>query len=379
MPQSFFNQASARLSVEGAKMFVNCNPAGVHHWFYKEVLQQAQDKDVLYIHFTMDDNLSLTEEIKNRYKKMYTGVFAKRYIEGKWCAAEGLIYDMFDEEEMVVEPEEIPYDEIEKWVVSSDYGTANATVFLLIGKTFDGDVYVAREYYFSGREEAQAQGDFEAQKTDIEFAGDLKTFIMEAYPLTGKGYRSSVNDSVLVVVDPSAASFIAQLRRQRFKVSKANNSVLDGIRTVASAFSEGKLKVSSECYHLIDELHTYSWDKKAQEHGIDKPQKLNDHCCIVGNTLIHTTKGLIPIKNLVGTFGEVITLNPETHEKVIKPFNNVMCTEKNAKVIKLIFENNEELVLTENHPVLTNRGWIQAGKLTLEDDIVTYDERRFNN
>ena len=83
MPQSFFNQASARLSVEGAKMFVNCNPAGIYHWFYKDILQQAKEKDVLYIHFTMDDNLSLTEEIKNRYKRMYTGVFAKRYIEGR--------------------------------------------------------------------------------------------------------------------------------------------------------------------------------------------------------------------------------------------------------------------------------------------------------
>ena len=279
MPQSFFNQASARLSVEGAKMFVNCNPAGIYHWFYKDILQQAKEKDVLYIHFTMDDNLSLTEEIKNRYKRMYTGVFAKRYIEGRWCAAEGLIYDMFDEEEMVVEPEEIPYDEMERWVIGCDYGTANATVFLMAGKTYDGVIYVAREYYFAGREEAQAQGDFEAQKTDIEYAGDLKQFIMEAYPLTGKTYRSSVNDSVNVIVDPAAASFILQLRRQRFKVSKANNSVLDGIRTVASAFSEGNLKVSSECVNLIDELHTYSWDKKAQERGIDKPVKSHDHCC----------------------------------------------------------------------------------------------------
>ena len=90
---------------------------------------------------------------------------------------------------------------------------------------------------------------------------------MEAYPLTGKTYRSSVNDSVNVIVDPAAASFILQLRKQRFKVSKANNSVLDGIRTVASAFSEGNLKISSECVNLIDELHTYSWDKKAQERG----------------------------------------------------------------------------------------------------------------
>ena len=289
----------------------------------------------------------------------------------RWCAAEGLIYDMFDEEEMVVEPEEIPYDEMERWVIGIDYGTANATVYLMAGKTYDGVIYIAREYYFAGREEAQAQGDFEAQKTDIEYAGDLKQFIMEAYPLTGKTYRSSVNDSVNVIVDPAAASFILQLRRQRFKVSKANNSVLDGIRTVASAFSEGNLKVSSECVNLIDELHTYSWDKKAQERGIDKPVKYHDHCCVTGETLIHTTNGYKEIRELVGTEGYVNTLNPNTGEKCVKKYKNVICTDESARVLKLEFENGASFKVTANHPILTTNGWKLAGELTLDDDVVT--------
>lgn len=83
IPESFYNQATARLSIEGAKCFMNCNPSSPHHWFYKNVLKKLREKDGLYIHFTMDDNLSLSEEVKNRYKKMYSGVFAKRYVEGK--------------------------------------------------------------------------------------------------------------------------------------------------------------------------------------------------------------------------------------------------------------------------------------------------------
>lgn len=83
MPQSFYNQATARLSIEGAKVFANCNPSSPRHWFYTEVLSKLKEKDGLYIHFTMDDNLSLSDEIKDRYKKMYSGVFNSRYIEGR--------------------------------------------------------------------------------------------------------------------------------------------------------------------------------------------------------------------------------------------------------------------------------------------------------
>lgn len=83
MPQSFYNQATARLSVEGAKVFCNCNPESPYHWFYTDVLSKLKEQNGLYIHFTMDDNLTLSDEIKERYKRMYSGVFRDRYIEGR--------------------------------------------------------------------------------------------------------------------------------------------------------------------------------------------------------------------------------------------------------------------------------------------------------
>ena len=80
------------------------------------------------------------------------------------------------------------------------------------------------------------------------------------------------------MVDPAAASFILQMRRFHMKSKRATNEVLDGIRNVATYIAERKLKVSSECTHLIEELHTYSWDEKAQARGQDVPLKVNDHC-----------------------------------------------------------------------------------------------------
>lgn len=82
MPESFYNQITARLSIEGAKVWTSSNPNSPHHWFYKKVLMQLKEKDGIYIHFTMKDNLSLSPQIIDRYERMYSGVWKKRFIEG---------------------------------------------------------------------------------------------------------------------------------------------------------------------------------------------------------------------------------------------------------------------------------------------------------
>lgn len=102
MPESFVNQATGRCSVDGSKYWFNCNPDGPYHWFKTDWIDKAEKKKIVYLHFTMNDNLSLSERIKKRYRSMYTGVFYKRYILGLWAVAEGIIYDMFSEEKHVI-------------------------------------------------------------------------------------------------------------------------------------------------------------------------------------------------------------------------------------------------------------------------------------
>lgn len=275
MPMSFFNQITGRLSVEGAKIFCSCNPSSPWHWFKKEVLDKMREKDGLYIHFTMEDNPSLSEEVKARYRKMYSGVWAKRFISGLWVASSGLIYDMFNENINLIAPENIPYEDAIKWCVGVDYGTANATAFLLMFKDSKGVIYACKEWYFEGRAEAELNNNYDSQKTDLEYSEDAKNFIGENYNLTGLTYRD-----IVFVVDPAANSFKLQLRRRKFKTKNGNNEVLDGVRTVASYMGQGKFKVSAECKMLLKEIHTYSWDVKAQEKdGIDRILKKNDHVC----------------------------------------------------------------------------------------------------
>ena len=120
MPESFVNQATARCSVEGAKLWFNCNPEGPSHWFYTKWVLEASKRKMLHLHFTMDDNLSLSAVVKARYESLYSGVFYDRFIRGLWVVAEGLIYTMFNKDFHVVPSVPRPY---EKYMMSCDYGT----------------------------------------------------------------------------------------------------------------------------------------------------------------------------------------------------------------------------------------------------------------
>lgn len=249
LTESFVNQAAARCSIGGAKLWFNCNPEGPNHWFKKKWIDG--NKNLIYLHFTMDDNLSLSEEIKNRYRRMYTGVFHSRFVLGQWVAADGVIYDMFSDKNLF-EGDVV----CEKYFVSADYGTQNPCVFILWGH-HRGRWYAVREYYYNGREEG-------TQKTDSDYGDDMESFLGGITPAA-------------IIVDPSAASFIAELKSRGYRVRRAKNSVIDGIRTVGSMLSKREIFFSKSLTHTIAEFSAYVWDKDAVERGDDKPLKENDH------------------------------------------------------------------------------------------------------
>ena len=249
MPESFVNQATGRCSVDGSKFWFNCNPEGPEHWFKKQWVDRRQEKKLLHLHFTMEDNLSLSERIKARYRALYAGVFYRRYILGEWCLAEGLVYQ-FDPERHITK--ELPTDGT--WYISCDYGTLNPFSAGLWCVSNGRAVRVA-EYYYSGRGSS-------SMKTDEEYYQELEK-------LAGD------RDIRHVVVDPSAASFIACIRRHgRFSVRKAKNDVLPGIRLTASMLHAGVIKIGAGCKDAIREFGLYRWEEKGE---IDKPIKENDH------------------------------------------------------------------------------------------------------
>ena len=249
MPESFVNQATARCSVAGSKFWFNCNPEGPMHWFYVKWILKCRSRKLLYLHFTMEDNLTLAEEIKERYRAQYVGVFFDRFIRGLWVVAEGLVYQ-FDPERHIAK--ELPTDGV--WYISCDYGTLNPFSAGLWCVSNGRAVRVA-EYYYSGRGSS-------SMKTDEEYYQELEK-------LAGD------RDIRHVVVDPSAASFIACIRRHgRFSVRKAKNDVLPGIRLTASMLHAGVIKIGAGCKDAIREFGLYRWEEKGE---VDKPIKENDH------------------------------------------------------------------------------------------------------
>jgi len=265
MPKSFVDQAIGRCSVEGSRYFFNCNPAGPYHWFKTEFIDKAEEKRAYLLHFTMDDNLSLSDKVKDRFKRMFSGVFFKRYILGLWVMAEGVIFDMFSEEIHKVETKDREYT---KFYISIDYGTQNPTTFGLWG-LFDGIWYKVKEYHYDGRKQGK-------QKTDEEYYHDLVEF--------AQGYQI-----IKVIIDPSAASFIATIQKHgKFIVKKAKNDVLKGIRNMATALKEKKVLYNDCCVETFREFSSYVWDEKATERGEDKPIKQNDHCLDSDRYFINT-------------------------------------------------------------------------------------------
>ena len=250
MPRSFVEQALARCSVKNSKFWFNCNPSHPAHWFYKEWVKKCEEKNCLYLHFTMADNPSLTNKIRERYERLYSGTFYQRFIEGKWVAAEGAVYPFFSAEHQK-EPPDGPYDDC---AVSCDYGTVNPASFGLWVKK-EGVWYRAKEYYYDSKREGSQRTDEEHYKALEELCG---------------GYNVR-----FVTVDPSAASFIECIRRHgKFAVIPAKNDVLDGIRRVSDALKKHEIYISPDCADAIREFSLYVWE---QDSGRDCVKKENDH------------------------------------------------------------------------------------------------------
>lgn len=250
MPRAFVEQAVARCSVRGSKLWFNCNPEGPEHWFYKEWIEKAESRGALRLHFTMEDNPGLPPEIRQRYERLYTGVFYRRFVLGEWAAAQGLVYDFFDPDK---DAAEVPDGPFSAWRVSVDYGTVNPLSMGLWGEK-NGVWYRVEEVYYDSRREGR-------QKTDAEYAEMLEQLV-------------AGRDIQRVIVDPSAASFIETLRRKGWQVMKADNDVADGIRVTADLLRQRRIVLCRPCRDCLREMALYCWDERS---GRDAPRKEHDH------------------------------------------------------------------------------------------------------
>jgi len=257
IPESFFQMLLSRLSIRDSKLFCTTNPDSPMHWLKVKFLDRENELSLKRFHFTLTDNPSLSDQFIDNIKKEYSGLYYDRFILGLWVLAEGLVYSFFDTTLHTIDTSIVRGVE---YILGVDYGTTNPTAFSLIAidRSKSPMCSLEREYYYDSTVEL-------SQKTDFEFAQDLKQFI------EGLNVRS-------IYIDPAAASFKAELYRQGvYNIVDANNDVLNGIRFVSTMITTGDFKIGKYCKHTIKEIGSYSWDERAKNLGVDKPRKTNDH------------------------------------------------------------------------------------------------------
>lgn len=251
-PKSFFDMLTTRLSISGAKLFGTTNPDSPYHWLKTEYLDNTA-LSIYHAKFTLDDNaVNLDPDYLADLKSKTFGLFYKRYILGEWVLAEGVVYDMFQ----TLTNEDFKGRQT---IIAIDYGIANPTCFLKIKFNDNTKIVVTDEYYYDYKITNK-------QKTDSELASDLTRFI-------GSDIITAI------YIDPSALSFINEVKKLRLRVKDADNDVIPGIAFVSQLLGLQWLWVHRRCKNLVKQLGIYSWDPKKQKEGIDKPLKTEDHAC----------------------------------------------------------------------------------------------------
>lgn len=269
-PQSVFNQLMARLSIEGAKCFCNCNPDSPYHWFYTDYITNEAILDKKIWKFLMDDNLSLSKSYMDSLKQEYRGVWYERMILGNWVSAEGRIYDMIDRKVHYIDTStKLPENpNLIKWLVGCDYGTSTVMSWGLYAKLPSGVFLKVKEFYYDAVKK-------KAQQTDYEFATAFQNWLGPIRPHT-------------VYCDPSASSWKLELMRRGYRVQNADNDVINGIRHVSTLLSTGKYFMDKSCVNTEREYDSYVWDPVAQLQGKDKPVKAHDHTCDTDRYVLYT-------------------------------------------------------------------------------------------
>ncbi|NUQ88295.1 MAG: PBSX family phage terminase large subunit [Glycomyces artemisiae] len=276
LPEGFWTQLLARLSVPGARLFATTNPDSPRHWLKTGYLDRAAELNLRAWHFRLADNPSLSPEYVANLAAEYVGLWRRRMIDGAWVVAEGAVYDMWDEARHVVT--ELP--PMRRYWAGIDYGTTNATSAILLGYGVDDRLYACAEWRHDSRATHR-------QMTDAQYSTAIRKWLAEwqhpAEPAAGVAPE-------WVFVDPSAASFSTQLWHDGLPgLARAVNDVRDGIRSVAAALAAGLLSVHESCEGLLSELPGYSWDPKATARGEDAPIKADDHSADALRYAVHST------------------------------------------------------------------------------------------
>ena len=269
MPQSFVAQAEARCSVAGSKLWYNCNPKGPSHWFKKEYVDIAKDKKLLYLHFTMKDNLTLPQEVRERYERMFTGVFYIRNVLGLWVTAEGKIYTAFKKDNIIPVTEWYARDKDGRYThplrkrisvvtMGVDFGgNKSSHAFNLTGFTSGFNELVTLK-------EKRILEDVTPNELEDQFLEFVRECIAE-YPQLTTIYCDSA-EQVLI------RGFKTVLRNNGIAIAVKNarkGEIIDRIRFYCQMMNQMRYFIVSDCKETIQAFDDAVWEEDKEDVRLD--------------------------------------------------------------------------------------------------------------
>ena len=344
------------------RIYLTCNPGGIGHQWVKRIfitrdfLPNENPDDYLFIKATVEDNKDLLEGSPDYINALdlLPEDIRKAHRYGDWDALSGGYFPEFTVKTHVIKPFAIP----DSWVKyrAFDYGL-DMFACLWIAVDFNGRHYVYREFAESKlivSEAARAALTSTPANERVEYTV-APPDMWSTQKDTGKTMATLFAESGLPVL-------------------KANNSRVQGWLAVKEFFKimpDGKpnMVVFETCKGLIDDIMAIQHDEKNPSDCAKQPHEIT-HRCISGDTLIHTTDGLVPIRDLVGKEGTCYCW--DGNGITTSTYHSACITQDAAEVFELEMEDGTKLKATANHKVLTAAGWKMVSELSLDDDVLSF-------
>ncbi len=296
LPQSFWMMLLSRLRTPNARLFATTNPDSPAHWLRKHFMLRSVDVGMRYWNFRLEDNPSLTAEYIGRLKRQYTGLWYRRYIDGAWCMAEGVIYEEWDDSVHVVAPFRPPDSWTRWWTV--DFGFVHPFVAQFWAQDPDGRLWLYREIVYTHRlvedHARQILSLVRRPRADVDWA----KLGREPDPKTDRDWEWTEPRPRAVICDHDAEDRATLERHLGMSTKAATKNVSEGIQALAGRLrpaGDGKarlfvmrgavvehdpqMEAAKAPIGLEEEIPAYVWDTGGGKGPKEQPLKEHDDSC----------------------------------------------------------------------------------------------------
>ena len=242
-----FQEILQRCSVEGARIICDTNPDIPTHWLKTDYIDNHDPKArIKSFTFTIDDNTFLSKDYVESIKAATPrGMFYDRGILGQWVTGDGIVYQDFNKDKMVIPRDRVP-DGLD-YYVGVDWGYEHPNPIILLGDDKDGNTYVLEDY-------------------------TQKHKFINYWVEIAKNLQTRFGRNLIFYADSARPDNVNEFQSNGLNCINANKNVLPGIECVARKMREGKFYVVDTASNgLLDEIYQYAWDEST---GL--PLKEND-------------------------------------------------------------------------------------------------------